>query len=59
LPGLNSHEYDELVVARRRIAQPEPKFAVTRRAAELLKEQAPPCSTVRGHPGDGPPKLVI
>ena len=52
LPGLSSHEHDELVAARRRIAQLETELAVTRRATELLKEQAP-LSTVRGHPGDG------
>jgi transposase len=42
LPGLSSHEHDELVAARRRIAQLETELAVTRRATELLKEQAPP-----------------
>ena len=43
LPGLSSHEHDELVAARRRrITQLETELAVTRRAAELLKEQAPP-----------------
>ena len=42
VPGLSSHEHDELVAARRRIAQLETELAVTRRAAELLKEQAPP-----------------
>ncbi len=31
-----------LAAARRRIAQLETELAVTRRAAELLKEQAPP-----------------
>jgi transposase len=41
-PGLSSHEHDELVAARRRIAQLETELAVTRRAAELLKEHAPP-----------------
>jgi transposase len=40
LPGLSSHE--EVVAARRRIAQLETELAVTRRAAELLKEAAPP-----------------
>jgi transposase-like protein len=42
LAGLSSQEQDELVAARRRIAQLETELAVTRRAAELLKEQAPP-----------------
>jgi transposase-like protein len=42
LPGLSSQEQDELVAARRRIAQLETELAITRRAAELLKEQAPP-----------------
>ena len=42
LPGLSSQEQDELVAARRRITQLEIELAVTRRAAELLKEQAPP-----------------
>jgi transposase len=41
LPGLSSPEKQELA-ARRRIAQLETELAVTRRAAELLKEQAPP-----------------
>jgi transposase-like protein len=42
LPGPSSQEHDELVVARRRIAQLETELAVTRRAAELLKEATPP-----------------
>ena len=42
LPGLSSHEHEELVAARRRITQLETELAVTRRAAELLKEQASP-----------------
>ena len=42
VPGLSSPELDELVAARRRIAQLETELAVTRRTAELLKEQAPP-----------------
>ena len=42
LPGLSSPEKEELAAARRRIAQLEAELAVTRRAAELLKEQAPP-----------------
>ena len=53
-PGLTSPEKEELAAARRRIAQLETDLAVTRRAAELLKEQAP-LSTVRGDPGDGRP----
>ena len=42
LPGLSSQEQDELVAARRRITQLEIELAVTRRAAELLKQAAPP-----------------
>jgi transposase len=42
LPGLSSPEKEELAAARRRIAQLETELAVTRRAAELLKEQARP-----------------
>jgi transposase len=42
LPGLSSPEKEELAAARRRITQLETELAVTRRAAELLKEQAPP-----------------
>ena len=42
LPGLSSPEKEELAAARRRIAQLETELAVTRRAAEPLKEQAPP-----------------
>jgi putative transposase len=42
MPGLSSPEKEELAAARRRIAQLETELAVTRRAAELLKEQAPP-----------------
>jgi transposase len=41
-PGLSSPEREELAAARRRIAQLETELAVTRRAAELLKDQAPP-----------------
>jgi transposase len=41
-PGLSSPEKEELAAARRRIAQFETELAVPRRAAELLKEQAPP-----------------
>jgi transposase-like protein len=41
-PGLSSPEREELAAARRRIAQLETELAVTRRATELLKEQAPP-----------------
>jgi transposase len=41
-PGLSSQEHDELVAARRRIAQLETELAVTPCAAELLKEAAPP-----------------
>ena len=39
------------------MAQLETELAVTRRAAELLKEQAP-LSTVRGHPGGGRPRAA-
>src|SRR5215216_6645182 len=46
LPGLSSLEKEELAAARRRIAQLETELAVTRRAAELLKEQAPPFDRV-------------
>jgi transposase len=42
LPGLSSHEHQELVAARRRIGQRETELATTRRATELLKEHAPP-----------------
>jgi transposase len=42
LPGLSSPEHEELAAARRRITQLETELAVTRRAAELLREQAPP-----------------
>jgi len=42
LPGLSSQEHQELVAARRRIAQLETELAVTRRAAELLKQATPP-----------------
>jgi transposase-like protein len=42
LAGLSSHEHEELVAARRRITQLETELAVTRRAAELLTEQASP-----------------
>jgi transposase len=41
-PGLSSPEKQELAAARRRIAQLETELAITRRAAELLKAQAPP-----------------
>jgi len=42
VPGLSSPELGELAAARRRITQLETELAVTRRAAELLKEHAPP-----------------
>jgi transposase len=41
-PGLSSPEKEELAAARRRITQLETELAITRRAAELLKAQAPP-----------------
>jgi transposase len=46
-PGLSSPEKEELAAARRRIAQLETELAVTSRAAELLKEQAPPFNASR------------
>jgi transposase len=42
LAGLSSPEKEELAAARRRITQLETELAVTRRAADLLKEQASP-----------------
>jgi transposase-like protein len=36
VPGMSSKDRDELVAARRRIAEPETELAVHRRAAELL-----------------------
>jgi hypothetical protein len=54
LAGLSSHEHHERVAARRRIAQLGTELAVTRRAAELLKEQASPLDGSRP-PGDGRP----
>jgi transposase-like protein len=42
LPSLSSHEHEELVAARRRIAQLETELAVTHGAAELLREHAAP-----------------
>jgi len=41
-PGLSSPEQEELAVALRRIVQLETELAVTRRAAALLKQAAPP-----------------
>ena len=41
-PGLSSPEKEELAAAHHRIAQLETELAVTRRATDLLKEQAPP-----------------
>ena len=41
-PGLSSPEQEELALALRRIVQLETELAVTRRAAELLKQAAPP-----------------
>jgi hypothetical protein len=51
LPDLSSHEHAELAAARRRIAQLETELPVTRRAADVLKEQAPR-SRVRGLPDE-------
>jgi transposase InsO family protein/transposase-like protein len=42
IPGVSSTDHAELVAARRRIAELETELAVTRRAAELLKEAVPP-----------------
>jgi transposase-like protein len=58
LPGLSSQEHDEPLAARRRIIQLETELAVTRRAAELLK-QAALLSTIRGHPGSGRPRVPV
>ncbi|MGJ6969604.1 transposase [Streptosporangium sp. G11] len=41
-PGITSSDHTELVAARRRIAELETELAVTRRAAELLREAVPP-----------------
>ncbi|MGW2194728.1 transposase [Streptosporangium sp. NPDC001682] len=41
-PGITSSDHIELVAARRRIAELETELAVTRRAAELLREAVPP-----------------
>jgi transposase-like protein len=41
-PGITSSDQTELVAARRRIAELETELAVTRRAAELLREVVPP-----------------
>jgi transposase-like protein len=41
-PGLSTSDHAELVAARRRIAELETELAVTRRAAELLKEAMRP-----------------
>lgn len=40
--GLTSSDREELIVARRRIAQLEAELAATRRANELLREVVPP-----------------
>lgn len=41
-PGVSTAESAELAVARRRIRELETELAITRRANELLKEQADP-----------------
>lgn len=41
-PGVSSTDHAELIAARRRIAELETELAVTRRAAELLKEVVGP-----------------
>src|SRR5215211_3440555 len=51
-PGLSSPEKQELVAARRRIAQLETELAITRRPPSCSRSKRPR-STVRGHPGDG------
>jgi transposase InsO family protein len=42
MPGMTSTDHEELVAARRRIAELETELAVHRRANELLKEAVPP-----------------
>ncbi|HEU4422784.1 MAG TPA: transposase [Pilimelia sp.] len=42
MPGLFSSDHEDLVAARRRIAELETELAVTRRANELLREAVPP-----------------
>jgi transposase len=56
-PGLSSPEKEELAAARRRIAQLETELAVTRRAAELLKQATPPFDGSRPSTGNGHPRL--
>jgi transposase-like protein len=41
-PGLSSGEHEELLAAKRRIAQLEAELKIARRAAELLKDVKPP-----------------
>jgi transposase len=41
-PGITSSDHTEPVAARRKIAELETEPAVTKRAAELLKEAMPP-----------------
>ena len=45
--GLASGDREELVVARRRIAQLEAELAATKRANELLREVVPPKGVTR------------
>lgn len=57
LPGLSSHDHDELVAARRRIAQLETEPAVTRMPPSCSRSKRPRW-TVGGHPGDGRPRAA-
>jgi transposase len=45
--GLASNDREELVAARRRIAQLEAELAATKRANELLREVVPPKGATR------------
>jgi putative transposase len=55
-PGLSSPEREELAAARRRIAQLETELAVTAGPPSCSRSRRPR-SMVRGHPGDGYPRL--
>jgi putative transposase len=54
LPGLNSHEHDELVAARRRMLSLRPSWRSLAAPSSCSRSKRP-LSTVRGHPGDGRP----
>ena len=41
-PGITSSDHDELVAARKRVAELEAELAATQRAAQLLKEAVSP-----------------